>query len=488
MSSDGQERSTTSRESAAAEADALWQRWTGELGPFYHACAVVGFDPASDRDLDAGPGIEKPEIEFTTGVVRRGLRNIPVLMLLAASLAFLVEQLNDFYTPIGTYFPDAVASVTFDPLYLFGVPVLLLWGALLARIFRGSVSTDNLRIHRSVFFYGTLGVLLAGVAYSVYLVVSGRLADTGQHLAFRSGYFLFLFIEGHLAYDGLVLRSENLFWNLRDSTTVDGDAYEAFRQQLAENLGPVEFGPYSAPFVGGSLGPVSVSPGLLFAAVLLGPITPLPMLGYDSSTSVLDVLGYGITVVMQVFLIAVLFQFVVVIWQFSKLLSGDYLDYKLFHPDEHGGYRALGRFATRVNVMLVVAGGYVAFRFLTGGLQQFGVMAGGSTLGLLTWIVSFVAPLVVYLAVALLWLYFSFWRMHRQMKRGRRKKIQQIQQHARGVDDRDTGTAGNEMEDLELDAPAWESLKNAPVWPIQRRSLFGIVALDAAPILVTVVL
>jgi hypothetical protein len=80
--------------------------------------------------------------------------------------------------------------------------------------------------------------------------------------------------------------------------------------------------------------------------------------------------------------------------------------------------------------------------------------------------------------------YFSFWRIHRQMRRGRREKIQQLQRQARD-DIEDDPSNDSRMEDLELDAPAWESLQGAPVWPIKRRSLMGIVVLDAVPILAT---
>jgi hypothetical protein len=138
-----------------------------------------------------------------------------------------------------------------------------------------------------------------------------------------------------------------------------------------------------------------------------------------------------------------------------------------------------------VNLILAVGGGYVAFRFVTGGLTHLEGFGSESGLWVVTWVISFLGPMVVYAAVVVLWVYFSFWRIHRQMRRGRREKIQKLQRQARDGDGDDAPSTDNEMEDLELDAPVWESLQGAPVWPIKRRSLAGIVVLDTVPILVT---
>jgi hypothetical protein len=96
--------------------------------------------------------------------------------------------------------------------------------------------------------------------------------------------------------------------------------------------------------------------------------------------------------------------------------------------------------------------------------------------------------MVVYAAVVVLWVYFSFWRIHRQMRRGRREKIQNLQRQARDDSGEDTPSETSQMADLELDAPVWESLQSAPVWPIKRRSLLGVVLLDTIPIFATLLL
>jgi len=488
MASDEAGAPSDSRRDVAAEADTLWQRWTADTGPFYQSCAILGFDPVSDANLEPRAGAEKPPLQFCSGLLRLALRNTPVLLLFAASVSFVVEQLNDFYLPFGTFHSLGGLSVSIQTEFLLVVPFAILWIALLARIFRGAVSTDDLKIHRTLVFFGSLLLLVAGVGYSTYLVVTNKVTGSQQHLAFRSGYFLFILLEGYLVYDGLVLRGENLFWNLRDSEIVDSERYDEFRKRLTSNLAPFELGPFSVPLSDGkSVGPVHISRGVLFAMVLLAPTIPLPLLTFETSHPVLGKISYSTTVVLQIFLVAVLFHFVILLWHFSKLLSEDYLDYKPFHPDEHGGYRALGRFATRVNLMLVVAGGYVAFRFSTGGLTHLQGLANATPIGIVTWIISFLGPLVVYAGVVILWVYFSFWRIHRQMRRGRREKIQKLQRRARDGTESDP-TDDSQMENIELDAPVWESLQGAPVWPIKRRSLLGIAFLDAIPVLATFLL
>jgi hypothetical protein len=479
---DGEPSQSPDPVASVTQPDNLWQRWLPIDGPFYHSCAVLGFDATSDAELDPRPGTDKPELQFCTGLLRLALRNTPGLVLVGVALTLVIEQLNDFYLPLGTYLPLEAVLPTLGPTHILGLTVIVVWAAVLVWIVRSSISVDNSGLHRTILFYATASTLFAGVAYAIFLVQTNRVAGTQQHITFRAGYFLFILLEGYLAYDGLALRGENLFWNLERSKIVDRQQYEQFRADLATNLGPV-----AVPFTDEetTVVPSEVSPGLLFASVLILPLIPLPLLTYQTSHPVLGMLGYGITIVFQVFLIGVLFQFVVLLWQFGSLLSGDYLDYKPFHPDEHGGYRALGQFATRVNVMLFVAGGYVAFRFVTGGITQYRAIAGDSIVGLSTWVVSFVAPILVYLVVVVLWLYVSFWRMHCQMRRGRREKIQKLQQRARNDAPDGEELAEEELEDLNLDAPAWESLRSAPVWPVKHRNLVVIGVMDTIPILIS---
>lgn len=448
----------------------LWRWWTGETGPFYHACAVWPFDDIGGESDDV-PGPDRPGLQFVHGPLRTFLRHMPVILLVAMTVSFWAEQVGDYYSPLGTYLPFGSLLPAFQPVYLAAVPLGLLWVVGLAKLFADAGTSREPRFHRTAVFYATTAVLALGVAFSVYLVWTGQLTDPRQHLTFRAGYFLFLLLEVHLVYDGLVLRGENLFWKLHENGLARADRYtgpEGFRQRLADALrDPLE------------IGPVTVSRATVFAFILLVPIAPLPVLTIPAGNPA-QYLSYGFTVLLQFVLVATLFQFGVLLRHFGELLSGDYLEYDPFHPDEHGGFRDLGEFATRINVMLVVAGGYVTFRFYTGGLRVLQGTGLETVLDGLRWLTSFVGPIVVYVFVVLMWLYFSFYRMHREMKRGRQRILDERQRAAR--------ESGHSGDSLDTDATTFEALQTAPTWPIDRSSLAGIVVLDTVPILASTLL
>jgi len=453
----------------------LWRRWTDGTGAFYTACAVIPFDSirelpepapvdeqaddASDEKETIGDETSRPDVQVLHGPVRLFVRNIPTLLLLGAALSIVGEQVGDYYSPIGTYLPIAQFLPTGNLLYAPAALLAGAWFIVLAKLFTDAGANTDSQFHKTAVFYGTSTVLLAGVVFSLYLVWAGSLTDPRQHLTFRAGWFLFLLVVGHLAYDGIVLRTETLFSNLGDNK-VTTEHYDSFREDLVDALGD------------NLTWPVDVSRASAFAFLFLAPVAPLPVLTIGMGHWA-QYVSYGITVVMQFVLIAVLFQFGVLLRHFNKLLSSDrHLEYKPFHADEHGGYRDLGRFAMRVNVVLVVAGAYVAFRFYIGGIRVLQHTTFGDVLDVLRWVTSFVGPIVVYGLVVLLWLYFSFWRMHRDMMEGRREKIEELQ--------RESG--GGEGDSLNSDATAFEALQSAPVWPVSRGSLVAIVVIDAIPI------
>lgn len=95
----------------------------------------------------------------------------------------------------------------------------------------------------------------------------------------------------------------------------------------------------------------------------------------------------------------------------------------------------------------------------------------------------YLAPIAVYVFLVVFWLYHSFWRLHRKMEEGRQQRMEELQRLARSEHDDPNG----EFADLETDAPVWESLQDAPTWPITQQSLFGILVIDAIPVLLTVI-
>jgi hypothetical protein len=137
-----------------------------------------------------------------------------------------------------------------------------------------------------------------------------------------------------------------------------------------------------------------------------------------------------------------------------------------------------------VNTILLVAGGYVAYRFYAEGVLNLPDGGLEPTLLGLTWVVLYVGPIAAYVLLVLFWLYHSFWRVHRKMEEGRQQRIEQLQRQASPNSD----DPNREFADLEADAPAWESLRNAPTWPIKRQGLFGILVMDSVPVIMTFLL
>lgn len=107
---------------------------------------------------------------------------------------------------------------------------------------------------------------------------------------------------------------------------------------------------------------------------------------------------------LNVFLVVVFFQFLVLLAYFHRLLTDHSpetandptrfsLRYVPAHPDGYAGYRDLGRFATRVNTLLLIAGFYLAFRFHVLGLPALEALGPNPGSGaLLNWGLLFGGP------------------------------------------------------------------------------------------------
>jgi hypothetical protein len=443
-----------------------WKRWTGETGPFYRACAVIPFDSLSDGS-DTSPG-KKPEIEVTTGIPRLVLRNLPVVLLAVLTVyvptvAFGFIKEGRLSVSIGT--PD-VATIG---LLIPGALIAGVWLYLIYRIVTNPLYGSSL--HRSTVFFGTALPLGLGTVYTLYdvLLVSG---STGKPaLTVQAGYFLFVLVAGHLVYDGLVLKTEYLFSQLRDTTIVKREAYDEFYREMTETLGDSY-----------EVGPVELPQSVVFALVVaLGPL----LLPFTFTTFPLwEAIGYVAYNLVTLFVIAVFYDVFVLIYYFVELLRRDILQYQPFHPDEHGGFRDLGRFAMRVNTILFVAGMYVAYRFYAEGIVRLSETAVSSPVAALTWGAFYVGPLVGYVALTVFWLYHSFLRIHREMKKGKQQQIEQNQRKDQDPDQPDS----HEFTDAQTHAEPWQSLQGAPTWPIKRQSLVGVIVIDTIPIVASFVL
>jgi hypothetical protein len=438
-----------------------WERWTDDSGPFYRSCAVPPVDPVTEPE---GAGTERPRVQFTTGVTRLLLRNLPTVLLVVLAV-YVPSVLYNNADRLGLTLPEPGLGTV--ALFVPGLVVGGIWLYLLYRLSADSVGGSS--IHRSLLFFGTALPLVVGTAHAVYAAWTGTPSGDPAVTA-QAGYFLFVLVAGHLVYDGLALRTENLFAELGGTSIVDRDAYETFYDELTESMGDTL-----------TVGPVTLPRSAGFALVLaLGPIL-LPVI--VTTQNAIALLAYAAYSLVTLFVVAMLYDVFVLVSSFTELVQRDILTYRPFHPDEHGGFRDLGRFATRVNAILVVAGAYVAYRFYSEGVLNVPAEGVSSPLLAVTWGVLYLGPIAAYVVLVLFWLYHSFWRLHRKMERGRQRRMEELQRAAReGEDD-----PPERFADLQIDAPAWESVQGAPTWPVKRQSLFGILVVDAVPVVMTFV-
>jgi hypothetical protein len=450
-------------EDAGTSHASSWERWTDDRGPFYRSCAVIPFDsPSESGGGESGDG--RPAIEFTSGLTRLSLRNLPTLMVVVLALYASASLLSDV-TAGRLSLPLPEPGLATAGLLLAGTAVGGVWMYAVVRIVVSSLGDAS--VHRSVVFYATGAPLAVATAYAVYVAWTG----SAPALTVQAAYFLMVLVAGHLLYDGLALRTENLFMELAASEIVDEQAYAEFYEELSESLGGKI-----------DVGPVSVSRSFAFATVVALVPMGLPLI--TLSWNLWNALAYVPELVVTVLVVALAYDAFVLVYMFTELLRRDILVYRPFHPDEHGGFRDLGRFATRINTILLLVGGYVAYRFYTEGLYYYGMEGFTSPLGMVTWGVSYLAPVLAYVCFVVFWLYHSFWRLHRKMEEGRRKRLEELQRAERA----DGDAVSREFSDYHIDAPPWESIRSAPKWPVKRQGLFGLVVLDAVPVVATFVL
>lgn len=422
---------------------------------FHRYCAVLPFgtdDPAT-RDTEADR--DGVEIRYLTGVARIGLRHTPAIVLAATVIFFGSAELVDGVEGISAFLP------TLNAPELLAIAVGAgLWGVLVGLLVHVELLTAR-ELYKAGVVYGLLSLLAVGTAVSVGLVMSGAEGAHSSNVVFTSGYLLLLLLGGMLVYDGM-LRTERLFATLGDTWIVGDEAERTYETRVKELAGRLT---HSIP---NSKSTVRMPTAYFFSIVFVSQIAVVWWIGRGPQN-----LDYSVTlagnVVLDLFLVAVFFQFLVVIDWFYELVNDDrygdedsVLRYKPHHPDGHGGYRELGKFATRVNVLLILAGLYIVYRlYVQGSRVTYAEMAPSfdPTVGWFLWFGSFVLPMILYAIAAGAWLYYSFWQLHLRMVREReRYYVERLEDSF--------------VDDLER----WQLRTKAPVWPIDNGQLFSLVS------------
>lgn len=445
-----------------------------------------------------------------TGLVRTALQYTPLFVGCIALLFVIGAELVDHVEGLSAYLPPLSPSLSLSVLPVVVVAVVV-WGVMASLVVEaGFVGVRELL--QAVAVYGLGGLLAVGTGLSILTVV---LTETPQKLpaniVFTSGYLLLILVGGLLTYDAM-LRTEHLFGHLDEKLIVErenGGAYDAFREKMNEQLA------HETPLFAGR----SVRTYLLFAPLLVFQFAAVWAFAGSGPQNLDFRLTFWVNVGLDTVLAIIYFQLFVLIEAFHNLVTGgvtlyredtededddpeyhheqneagtlvpeqvDLLSYRPFHPDGRGGFRDFGKFATRVNVLLILGGLYVVYRLYVQGARALPVdtlsLDALLTLDGLVWAVSYVGPILVLFAVAFAWLYYSFWTLHVKMARERERHYTESA-HRRRADENDDIPRDAPLGEVR-DAADWqESRAAAPVWPVDARLLASLVSSSVAPLL-----
>lgn len=443
----------------------VWDADDPEATPryFHEYCSLNPVDVTDDVPFMFDFGDDERFARWVARAFTYAFRHAP-LVVVAAVVLLLGQAALGPVNGVEVLIPGEVGLAT-----LALGAASLLWAAILALVafvFSSADGDERLRtmvaeLVHAVVVYGVLVLLAAGAAWSAWTVYALPAEQVEPNVLYGFGFLLLVYVGGPLVYDGM-RRTETLFTRLHESDVlgVDGDEYrKAFLGRFRAAFGLT---------VGGV--PAVLLIGVLFTAqfvaVWLAARGPFVLDLYTSLT---------VVTLIDVAVVVVAVQFVLLV-RFLNELLGDgpvTLGYIPGHEDDAGGFRDVGRFATRVNSLLVLAGVYLAYRLHVQGTRD---PLSPTTEAVVTawdpviWATSYAVPVAVYGAVIGVWLYFSFWQIHRKMVREKRREI-----------GRERSAAGRSRQDIETLA----TYRDAPEWPINDGLLVTVLSIDAISVAAT---
>lgn len=447
-------------------------RLTGSI-PFVTVEPEEGERPSFVPVRDDEEAVEPVQFKFLSGVPRQLLRHVPLVILTALVILLVAAEFTSGVDGVSVLVP----SLQGENVVLFGL--FLLIGPVMLWLFSLVDVLEAREFVSAAVTYGLIVVLGAGVGVSVLLtVLADHPSETPPSVVLISGYLLVLLVGGQLLYEA-TLRIEHLFVKLggRKGDIVDDErAYRRFLTDLHDGLGATAFG---------------IGPSRLFGVLFAAQFAIIWMIGGGPQELGFEV-GLVVNFVLDAVLATIFFQFLVLVRYFNRLLNatGEYGDvgitYQPFHVDGHGGFRDLGRFALRINVILMLGGLYLVYRlYVIGGraLPMEGLAGFGDPVLLSVWLISFAGPVGAYALGVGAWGYYSFWTMHAKMVRDKHALARRYQEmDSRPAVDR-TPAAGDDIETFEdSEGPAWEALVAAPTWPVDVNRLASLVTGNALPL------
>ncbi|MFB6095046.1 MAG: hypothetical protein ABEJ71_01165 [Halodesulfurarchaeum sp.] len=457
------------------------ERRPGELS--LHEYTGVGIDrfhadgPPSDTDSKSEGSL--PEFRFFSHlpIVRTLFRNAnPLLLLLYLGLLFWFEVRT-------TYGASRLIPRLDSAEFMLVVLVCIAWGlfiVLIGYLFKDGLTGDPARERRSfwhelfelgrpLYFYVGLFILLTGAFFSAWEVATSNPGNVERNILHISGFFVTLYIGAPLVYDG-ILRTEQLFNHFADQAVVDVSDSDV--DDPAEGLRPLYHD--IRQVFDRSIRGIPVIP--VMAVLLVLPYMVQWLLS-DGPFNFNHPITLSIGVIADVIIVALAIQFIVVVRLLYTILQNDSpslpdIRYRPFHEDEAAGFRDMGRFATRVNMLLILGAVYLAYRLFVQGRLDTLLRGDAFSLGSITpfWFISYLFPVVFYAAVVVVWIYFSFWLIHRTMEQGKKEELREVTDSSR----RDAS-----------DYAKWQALRNGPVWPINERVLLALLSADLISLLIS---
>lgn len=484
----------------------VWRRWDLDIDEavtevetlpekqFFELCPVP-FLPGDSLFED---DVDEIDITFAPLPVRMVLRHIPTIVLFA-TLAVIVEaELRPDVVGLST----VVQGMHAGPLLFFA----LVWGGITAVFIKSGIVPRDTFL-KAVIIASLGGVLALGTIYEAYYTFSASVPDGGSpHVSYMASTLLVSLVAGMFAYD-LLLKGENMFSKLGKTNIFDEELYDEFKTDLAADL---------------EEGVAGVRYGYIFAGLFL--------LNFVSIWSVNGPVGLGLvsgllfTLLIDFVLLVGVFQFLIGITGLRRIMRGQFTvdgvtlepTYLPYHPDGHAGFGDIGRCAMQINVIMIIVGVFYVWRAYFAGLRNFPTLedpaftpfyadllgitsvVGSGAYEWLIWGANFLLPIVAYLLVVSFWFYYTFWEIHKRMVKGKKDTIL-----ARQSDNRDAGRVANPVRigetvddgpraDEELpvgeynDRDPWQSLYEAPEWPINTRKLAWIVSGNAFPVLFSI--
>lgn len=486
---DNQHNTASSRKKDISDFHSLWIRWT-EIRPdkirnnvddlpipvinihLHQYCDCFQLRQ-TEADLDVG-------FRFLRGKTRNIIRLTPLFVIGTTMILIIYAELMSDITGISQLIPSV-------SVWVFGAVgvATVLWTAIIYIADR--VELVNIReLAKTIIVWGLIIILLGGSVYSAYVVISAQNpTQLDNQVIFASGYFLMLLLGGLGVYDGM-LRTETMLEYLSEGNQsvvkndkyMDG-SYTSWKEDLQEKLDNDICGiPTSHVF------------SLLFVTQFVAIWSQTGPQSLDSNLLLI------VNIIADFIIVIVAFRFLILIQYIHMLMTDQYapddkdrariLTYQPFHYDRRGGFQDFGRFATRVNLLLLIGGLYTIYRLYVQGLRTLpagGILQFESQLQLVIWIGSFALPILAYAIAAGAWIYYSFWAIHRKMVNDKRI-LSAEHQDVRGGEE-PLPTVGDSIEHFE-DGVDWYYLKTAPEWPINSRYIVSVVSANTVPLLLPI--